>query len=318
MNTQQQQMVNEYISRINAVIDYIENHLSQELSLVELAEVAGFSKFHFHRIFYSFMKETLFQFIQRVRLQKAADKLCMNTTASITEIAYDCGFSSSAAFSRSFKTFFDQTPSQYRAEKSNLCNQKSNMNQQDGNQWKEKIPKIPYNESILNEKGKMNMNDYSTQVSVRDLEEMTVAYVRYIGPYAGNEELFKNLFDKLYSWAGPRGLANDSNAKSIIIYHDNPEITEEEKLRMSVCLTVPEDTTVDGEIGKMTIPEGKYALARYELTSEEYGQVWDWVYSQWLPQSGYEPDDRPCFEMYPEEEKDGKMVVDICIPVKSL
>src|SRR6056297_785715 len=147
MNTQQQKMVNEYISRINMVIDYIEDHLSQDMSLVELAEVAGFSKYHFHRIFYSFMKETLFQFIQRVRLQKAADKLCMNTNASITDIAYDCGFSSSAAFSRSFKSFFNQSPSQYRAKKGNVCNQKSNMNQQDGNQWKAKIPNIPYNES---------------------------------------------------------------------------------------------------------------------------------------------------------------------------
>ena len=316
MNTQQQKMVNEYISRINSVIDYIENHLSQEMSLVELAEVAGFSKFHFHRIFYSFMKETLFQFIQRVRLQKAADKLCMNTNVSITEIAYDCGFSSSAAFSRSFKSFFDQTPSQYRAKKSNLCYQKSNLNQADGNQWKEKIPKIPYNLSILNEKGTMNMSISSTQVKVKDMEDMTVAYVRYIGPYAGNDELFKSLFGKLYGWAGPRGLTNDPNAKCLIIYHDNPEITEEEKLRVSVCLTVPEDTKVDGEIGKMTIPEGKYAMARFELTHEEYAQAWDWVYSQWLPQSGYEPDDRPCFELYPEEEKDGKMVVDICIPVK--
>ncbi|HPF16097.1 MAG TPA: GyrI-like domain-containing protein [Thermotogota bacterium] len=318
MNGQQQKMINEYISRINSVIDYIDHHLSQEMTLDELAEVAGFSKFHFHRIFYSFMKETLFQFIQRVRLQKGADRLCMNPEASITEIAYNCGFSSSAAFSRSFKAFFNQTPSQYRAEKSIGCIQNSNINQVDGNQWKEKIPKIPYNESILNEKGKMMMSDYSTQVKVQDFEEMTVAYVRYIGPYAGNEELFKNLFGKLYGWAGPRGFANDPNAKCLIIYHDNPEITDEEKLRMSVCLTVPEDTKVDGEIGKMTIPAGKYAMARYELTSEEYGKAWEWVYSQWLPQSGYEPDDRPCFEMYPEEEKDGKMIVDICIPVKPL
>jgi len=318
MNGQQQKMMNEYISRINTVIDYIDQHISQDMTLDELASVAGFSKFHFHRIFYSFMKETLFQFIQRIRLQKGADRLCMNRDVSITQIAYDCGFSSSAAFSRSFKAFFNQTPSQYRSEKGNWCVQNSNMNQGDGNQWKEKIPKIPYNEGILNEKGKMNMSDYSTQVTVRNLEEMTLAYVRYIGPYAGNEDLFKNLFDRLYSWAGPRGLADDPNAKCLIIYHDNPEITEEEKLRVSVCLSVPADTPVDGEIGKMTIPAGKYAMARYELTSEEYGKAWDWVYSQWLPQSGYEPDDRPCFEWYPEAEKDGKVIVDICVPVKPM
>ena len=157
-----------------------------------------------------------------------------------------------------------------------------------------------------------------SKVQVTELEQMTVAYVRYMGPYAGNEKLFESLFGKLYSWAAPRGLDKHSEAKNLIIYHDNPEITEEEKLRVSVCLTVPQDTAVDGEIGKMTIPQGKYAMARFELTPEEYGQAWDWVYSQWLPQSGYEPDDRLCFELYPEEEKEGKIVVDICIPVKML
>jgi AraC family transcriptional regulator len=48
------------------------------------------------------------------------------------------------------------------------------------------------------------------------------------------------------------------------VYHDNPDITEESKLRTSACITVTEDTAVDGEIGKMTVPGGKYALARFE------------------------------------------------------
>ncbi len=43
-------------------------------------------------------------------------------------------------------------------------------------------------------------------VEVRDIPEMTIAYIRHIGPYAGNEVLFESLFNKLYAWAGPRGL----------------------------------------------------------------------------------------------------------------
>jgi len=46
--------------------------------------------------------------------------------------------------------------------------------------------------------------------------------------------------------------------------------------------------------------------------------AWDRVYGKWLPESGYLPDDKPCFEMYPEEPKDGKFTVDICVPVKPL
>jgi DNA gyrase inhibitor GyrI len=54
--------------------------------------------------------------------------------------------------------------------------------------------------------------------------------------------------------------------KTIIIYHDNPDITDETKLRVSVSISVPPDTAVDGEIGKMVLPAGKYALARFELS----------------------------------------------------
>jgi AraC family transcriptional regulator len=92
-------------------------------------------------------------------------------------------------------------------------------------------------------------------------------------------------------------------------------------LRTSVCITVPEDTGVGGEIGKMTIPAGKYALARFELTSSDYQEAWDWVYGTWLPQSGFVPDDRLCFELYPPESithPESKISVDICVPVKPL
>jgi AraC family transcriptional regulator len=109
--------------------------------------------------------------------------------------------------------------------------------------------------------------------------------------------------------------------KYICVYHDDPNITEEAKLRTSVSIIVSEDTEVDGEIGKMTIPSGKYAFARFELSSSEYEEAWNWVYGIWLPTSGYVPDDRPCFEMYPpakEGSSKAKMTVDICVPVKPL
>ncbi|GEM_PF-2187764 len=47
-------------------------------------------------------------------------------------------------------------------------------------------------------------------------------------------------------------------------------------------------------------------------------KAWNWVYGHWMPTNGYQPDDKPCFEMYPEEPKNGKFTVDICIPVKPM
>lgn len=96
----------EYLSRIHRVMDYIEAHLDQQLTLEELARVACFSRFHFHRVFKAMTSESLYQFIFRIRLEKAAHKLVHNPKKNVTEIALDYGFSSSATFARAFKTFF--------------------------------------------------------------------------------------------------------------------------------------------------------------------------------------------------------------------
>ncbi|WP_320041550.1 AraC family transcriptional regulator [uncultured Desulfobacter sp.] len=106
----------EYISRINRVIDFIDTNIDKEFSLRTLAEVACFSQFHFHRIFKAMYGETLHQFIQRLRIEKAASQLIHWPEKSITEIAFGCGFSSSAAFARAFKAKFKMSASQWRSK----------------------------------------------------------------------------------------------------------------------------------------------------------------------------------------------------------
>jgi AraC family transcriptional regulator len=166
------------------------------------------------------------------------------------------------------------------------------------------------------------MTDNETvEVAVKEMPERTVAYVRHIGPYKGDAQLFAGLFGKLMQWAGPRGFLGRPGTECLSVYHDDPSVTDEEKLRVSVCVTVPEDTTVDGEIGKMTVPGGRYAVGHFELSEGEYEDAWKAIYGGWLPQSGFEPDQRPALELYlnnPEEHPEKKHVVDICIPVRPL
>lgn len=90
---------------------------------------------------------------------------------------------------------------------------------------------------------------------------------------------------------------------------------------MDVCITIPPDTKVDGEIGKATIPAGNNAIAHFELKSDQYTDAWNAIYGGWLPESGYQPDDRPCFKLYlndPQDHPEGKQRVDIYVPVKPL
>jgi AraC family transcriptional regulator len=155
-------------------------------------------------------------------------------------------------------------------------------------------------------------------VEVRDLPKMTIAYIRHVGPYKGDEELFEGLFNKLFAWAGPRELLNQPDMKTVTIYHDDPEVTEEQNLRMSVGLPVPPDQKTDGEIGKMDIDAGKFCVASFELGPQDYQEAWSWLFGEWFPASGYQPDDGPCMEMCSDKTENGKHVVDICVPVKPL
>ena len=77
----------EYISRINRVIDFIDRNIDKDITLDALAQVANFSKYHFHRLFSSFLGETIFHYIQRLRLEKAAAWLLHELGTPITEIA---------------------------------------------------------------------------------------------------------------------------------------------------------------------------------------------------------------------------------------
>ena len=329
-NARRKRTAEQYRARINLAVDYIESNLDQEFTLEAIAAVAGFSKYHFHRIFYTFTGESLFQFIQRLRLEKAATLLLNDPARPVADIALECGFSNSSSFAKSFKQYFNYTASAWRDLGHAACLQNKiptdpdrnlgQLNRNGGKATPAANLYIEYKNNIQIWRYEMMENE-NRVVEVKDLPETTLAYVRYVGPYKGDGKLFENLFNKLFQWAGPRNLLCYPETKTIIIYHDNPDITDESKLRVSVSISVPEDTAVDGEIGKMTLPAGKYALARFELSDTEYQEAWDWVYRTWLPESGYQPDDRPCFEMYhndPKTHPQGKSIVDICIGVKPL
>lgn len=311
---QNNHLLNEYKSRINKVIDYIDNNIDKQLTLDELASISNFSKFHFHRIFQAFIGETPFQFILRIKLEKAATLLLNNPSESITDIAHICGFSDISIFSRNFKNHFKQSATEWRSVKY----AKSNLSKINSKTKQSEIKSSMYickDSKTIKWRTNMKLNK---SVEVKELQKTTVAYIRYIGPYKGDEKLFENLWDKLCTWAGARGLLQLPDVKFIVIYHDDPNVADEKNLRMSVCVSVPADTKVDGEVGKMEIEAGKYVFARFELNGQQFQQAWEWVYGEWFPNSGYQPADGICFELYPEEPKDGNFVVDICVPVKPM
>ena len=96
-----------YLQRLNIVINHIRENSTQDLSLNELAQVAGFSPFHFHRLFKSLTNETVSDMVTRFRLERAASLLRASPRLSITDAAFECGFRSVSVFSRTFKKYYD-------------------------------------------------------------------------------------------------------------------------------------------------------------------------------------------------------------------
>ncbi len=315
----------EYRGRINKVQDYIDKNIAEELTIPKLSEVANFSQFHFQRIFNFMTGETLYKYILRIRLEKAAYLLVANQRKTITEIAFECGFKSSSVFARAFKQFYGVTAKQW-AENKNL--QKSILCKIESSNCKDNLTGLLYNDKAIENKfakffirREKFMSEKNFTVEVKNVEEIPIIYVRHTGPYKGDSELFKNLYEKLFKWAGPRELINFPKTKMFTIYHDNPELTDEEKLRISVCMSVPKDTEVDGDIGKSIISEGKYAVGYFEIKETEYAEAWEFMYGKWLPESGYQPDDGCPFECYlndPSQDPENINIVEIYIPIKPL
>lgn len=313
----------EYRRRIHRVVDHIEANLERDLSLEELARVANFSPWHFHRLFGAIAGETLFRFIQRLRVEKAARLLRESRSRSVTEIALACGFSGPAVFARAFRAAFDCTAGQWRdANAHGLDGQDRKAGQASGNQSKARPAVVGQIEDVrFNQERNPPMKTVEARsIEVVDQPARSLAYVRHVGPYKGDGALFEGLIGRLMRWAGPRGLVGPE-AELIAVYHDDPAITDEAKLRTSMCLSVPAQTAEEGEVGRMELPGGRCVVAEFELADDEYEAAWQAVYGGWLPESGWQPDDRPCFERYlrsPDQHPEGKCHVQICVPVKPL
>lgn len=153
-------------------------------------------------------------------------------------------------------------------------------------------------------------------ITLKELPDYHVAYIRRLGPY-GPE--ISETFERLAQWAGPRELL--ANGQMISAYWDNPEITPPEKCRTDACVTVAKEIKVQGEIALQTLPGGKFAVYHVELADDEFEQAWKDLYHKWMPDSGFQPEDKPSMELYynnPEDHPEKKWVTDICVPVKPL
>ncbi len=104
----------ELADKFNVVFLYLDEHYAESLTLEKVADVAGFSKFHFSRLFKQYSGYNFYDYLCHKRIN-AAEALLLKPEISITEVALQSGFSSLSTFNRIFKKMRDCTPSEYRS-----------------------------------------------------------------------------------------------------------------------------------------------------------------------------------------------------------
>ena len=106
----------EYQKCVNVVVEYINQHLGEDIDLKSLARISNFSPFYFHRIMKAFLGEPIGTFIVRTRTEAAA-RLLRYSDIPIADIAYRIGYSSPSSLSKVFRQFYGISPLEYRNNK---------------------------------------------------------------------------------------------------------------------------------------------------------------------------------------------------------
>lgn len=271
-----------YTIAINKVTNHIENNISAPLYLFDLAELSNLSPFHFHKIFKSITGGNLNEYVIRIRLEKAAN-LLIKTKCKIETIATDCGYSNQESFSRAFVKQFNNTPSKYRKEN-----------------------------DVINRKINLNSSKIKSQLNIKPTIKVSIpihiAYVRHVGSY----KKVGMAWSEILKWKEKN--IKDKEIELIGISHDNPEITDILNIRYDACVTISKPIKPINKIGYKILQGGKYAIFKYDSSSNSVTEIYDFIYSTWLMENNYQLRDTPSFEVYSNIQK--SKINAIYIPIK--
>ncbi len=303
-----------YKTRIANVIRYIEQNLNKKISLQEVAKVSCFSEFHFHRIFTGFIGETVNDYIARRRLEQAVNMLVFYPDKSITQVALECGFSSGANFAKAVKNYFGFSPSQIR-DPSKVKNSK--IGKVLSKYGKAFDPNQLYPHNMLdNSIQEIGLKGVDMKIEVKTLECLPVCILASSGGYEPTS-LFAT-WDKLSEWAIAHGISANQQQRFAFCY-DNPAVTPIDKCRYEAAVVISGDIAVNEPFGLSEIPAGQYAVCYFKGAPEQTIQAQLSIYSQWLPNSGFEPDALPMLEHYLNDVRnDGYVEMEIYVKLKSL
>lgn len=273
-------MENHYLPRINSVIDFIGQNLDADLSLDTLAEIAYFSPFHFHRIFKLTVGETLNQFVNRTRIERAIDLLRANRGMRILDAAIICGYDSAEGFSRAFKKRYGFPPS--------MWNRQFPLKERKISQVEGEFPSYSIDD--------LQAASADFPVTIMQLPAQRLAYIRVLDAY-NQWEAVVSAHDDLMAWYQAQG-GDTASAKLYGMSQDDPDVTPVALCRFDWCVAIPDDWLIPAHISERQFPAFQVAAIHAFGDLHLLDHINQYLWRYWLPCSQYQPDNLPAMEIY--------------------
>ncbi len=255
----------ELVTQLIPVLVEIQARLEDELPLARLARLAGLSEFHFLRRFRSLTGETPKQYVTRLRVERAALRLLLETT-SVAEVALDAGFKNHETFTRAFRRRFATTPIEYRATRRRTR---------------------PSHGAAAEES---HAGCSVSRTRVAELADLTVAFIRHVGPY---DSVPPALWDQLATrGTGPTVLLG--------LVHDAPGITPPERCRFDAAVRIAGSASravIDG-IATQRIPGGTFAITTHVGPYRTLGEAYRIAFDRIAKMRRHKPAGLPVIEIY--------------------
>lgn len=271
---------------VNKSIEYIIQHLDEDISIEAVASYCHFSKFYFSRVFKAETGESIYAFIKRLKMNQSALKLKIERGKSITDIGLDYGYSPSN-YSTAFKKHHQISPAAFRknVEATTV------------------LHPFYQNKQVTF----LSFETYNERISVQNLDDFFVIYERHIGNYIELEKNWSDFAEKYKAFLREDTLFIERS-------YDDPSISSVDQCLYDICMTV--DTTCNLD-NVMTIKGGKFAVYRFDGLIQDIFTAFQGIFNVWLPRSGYEMDERYGLDIYRLVDKETKRVVmDLCIPIQ--
>jgi AraC family transcriptional regulator len=288
-----------YEQCVQRAVEHIAASLDGALELEALARLAALSPFHFHRVFRGLVGETPLELARRLRLERAAWQLGRGERA-VTELAFDAGYETHEAFTRSFRSRYGCAPTEFRQRHRAVL-----AAAVPGSASCERPPQIELPAQCgvhFSPSGAPpslqphSRGEAPMSVEIETHPEQRVAAVRHRGPYNQISEAFARLGEL----AGKHGLFAQlrSQPKMVGLYYDDPESTPAAELTSDAGLVVPEGVALPEGLTEVRIPAGRYAKALHAGPYQQLGDAWARLMGGWLPSSGERMGAGPSYEVY--------------------